>query len=116
MFGLSRKITLNYAVKVNNFGSYLIFAPPPGSGQFDTFMTYLIKVDKREVHRLQVKHIYVFLLFLVFSRKITLMIPGSCQFHMFFTYVIKLIKEKYFGYILSILCAFVLQLFQENYP
>ena len=54
-----------YAVKVNNFGLYLIFAPP-GSGQFDTFLTYVIKFDKQEVVRLYFKHIYVLLLFSVF--------------------------------------------------
>ena len=38
---------------------------PPGSGQFDIFFTYVIKVDKREVLRLYLKHICVLLLFLV---------------------------------------------------
>ena len=32
--------------KVNNFGSYAL---SPGSGQFHVFLTYVIKVDKREV-------------------------------------------------------------------
>ena len=59
------------AVKVNKFGSYPIFAPP-GSGQSDMFLTYVIKVVKREVLRLYFKHICVLLLFLVFPGKLPL--------------------------------------------
>ena len=35
-----------YVVKVNNFGSRPILEPN-GSGQFDMFLTYVIKVDKK---------------------------------------------------------------------
>ena len=59
------------AAKNNNFGSYPSF-DPPGSGQFKTFLTYVIKVDKREVLRLYFKHIHVLLLFLVFPGKLPL--------------------------------------------
>ena len=46
---------------------------PPRSDQFEMFsVTYVIKVDKREVLRLSFEHIHVLLLFLVFSRKVTL--------------------------------------------
>ena len=44
----------------------------PGSGQFDMFLTYVIKVDKREVLGLYLKHIHVLLLFLVFLGKLPL--------------------------------------------
>ena len=43
----------------------------PRSGQFDMFLTYIIKVDKREVLRLYFKHTRAFVVF-SFSRKITL--------------------------------------------
>ena len=36
------------------------------------FLRYVIKVDKREVHRLYFKHIRVLLLFLVFPGKVPL--------------------------------------------
>ena len=36
------------------------------------FLAYLIKVDKREVHRLYFEHIYVLLLFSVFPGKLPL--------------------------------------------
>ena len=49
---------------MNNFGSYPIL-DPTGSGQFEMFLTYVIKVDTREVPRLYYKHIHVLLLFLV---------------------------------------------------
>ena len=62
-----------FAAKENNIGSYPFFYPFPGSGQSDMFLTYVIKVDKREVLRLCFEHIHVLLLFLCFSRKITLM-------------------------------------------
>ena len=45
---------------------------PSGSGQFDMFLTYVIKVDKTEVLRLYFKHIHVLLLFLVFLGKFPL--------------------------------------------
>ena len=44
----------------------------PGSGQIHTFLTYVIKVDEREVLRLYFKHIYMLLLFLVFPGKLFL--------------------------------------------
>ena len=59
-----------YAVKVNNFGSYPSF--DPGTGQLKMFLTYVIKVDKREVLRLYFEHIHVLLLFLVFPGKLPL--------------------------------------------
>ena len=44
---------------------------PPGSDQFEMFsVTYVIKVDKREVLRLSFEHIHVLLLFLVFPGKL----------------------------------------------
>ena len=52
-----------YVVKVDNFGSYSI--PPPNQANL-MFLTYVIKVDKREVLRLYFKHINVLLLFSVF--------------------------------------------------
>ena len=46
---------------------------PPRSGQFEMFsVTYVIRVDKREVLRLYFKHIHVLLLFLVFPGKLPL--------------------------------------------
>ena len=57
-------------VKVNNFDSSQFCLP--GSGQSDMFLTYVIKVDKREVLRLYFKHIHVLLLFLVFPGKLPL--------------------------------------------
>ena len=59
-----------YAVKVNNFGSYLLFDPLDQANLM--FLTYVIKVDKREVLRLYFKHIYVLLLFSVFQVKLPL--------------------------------------------
>ena len=53
------------AAKENNFGSYPFFNPFPGSGQSGMFLTYVIKVDKREVLRLYFEHIHVLLLFFV---------------------------------------------------
>ena len=38
------------------------------------FLTYVIKVDKREVLRLYFEHIYVAVVVFGFSRKITLML------------------------------------------
>ena len=62
---------VHYAVKVNNFVSYSSFDPLE-SGQFKMFLTYVIKVDKREVLRLYFEHIYVLLLFLAFPGKLPL--------------------------------------------
>ena len=45
---------------------------PPGSGQFDTVLTYVIKVDKREVLRLYFKHNHVVLLFFVYPGRLPL--------------------------------------------
>ena len=65
------------------------------------FLTYIIEVDKGEVHRVQFKDIHVLLLFLDFPGKLHLCRkrerfwvisifdpPGSVQFDMFLTYVI----------------------------
>ena len=80
---------------------------PPGSGQSDMFLTYVIKVDKREILRLYLKHIHVLLLFLVFPGKLPLCSqsesfwvisimwpPRSGQFEMFLTYVMKVHKRE----------------------
>ena len=45
---------------------------PPGSGQFYMFLTYVIKVGKREVFRLYFKHICVVSLFIGFPGKLPL--------------------------------------------
>ena len=45
---------------------------PPRSGQFEMFLTNVIKADKREVLRLSFEHIHVLLLFLVFPGKLPL--------------------------------------------
>ena len=55
---------------MNNFGSYPLF-DPPGSGQFEIFLTYVITADKREVLRLYFEHICVLLLFMVFLGKLS---------------------------------------------
>ena len=60
------------AAKEDNFGSYPFFYPFPGSGQSDMFLTYVIKVDKREVLRLYFEHIHVLLLFFVSPGKLPL--------------------------------------------
>ena len=59
------------AAKNNNFGSYPSFDPLDQANS-RRFLTYVIKVDKREVLRLYFKHIHVILLFLVFSGKLPL--------------------------------------------
>ena len=71
------------------------------------FLTYVIKVDKREVPRLYFKHIHVLLLSLVFPGKLPLCSqsesfwvisiicpPRSGQFEMSLTYVIKVDKRE----------------------
>ena len=71
------------------------------------FLRYVIKVDKREVHRLYFKHIHVLLLFLVFPGKLPLCSqseqfwvisiiqpPKSGPFKMFLRYVIKVDKKE----------------------
>ena len=45
---------------------------PPGSGPFKMFSKYVIKVDIREALRLYFENIQMFLLFLVFPRKLQL--------------------------------------------
>ena len=57
-------------VKVNNFGPYPIF-DTLDQAKFDMFLTYVIKVDEREILRIYNKHIVVLLLFLLFSWIIT---------------------------------------------
>ena len=61
---------LSYAVKVNNFGSYRIFAPwiRPISYAFDICH----QSGEREILRLYFKHIRVLLLFSVFPGKLSL--------------------------------------------
>ena len=61
-----------YAVKVNNFGHMHYLTPWFFSGQFHMFLTYVIKVDKREVPRLNFEHNYVLLFFSVFPGKLPL--------------------------------------------
>ena len=56
------------------------------------FLTYVIKVDKREVLGLYFKHIHMLLLFLVFPGKLPL--SSKSQFDMFLTYVIKVDKTE----------------------
>ena len=83
------------------------------------FLTYVIKVDKREVLRLYFKHIYVLSLFSVSPGKLPLCsqseelwlishfcVPGSGQLDIFGHMSSKLIKEKYLGYILNIFVCF----------
>ena len=53
---------------MNNFGSYPLF-DPLYKAQLHMFLTYAIKVDKREELRLYFKHIYVLLLFSVFFQE-----------------------------------------------
>ena len=50
---------------------------PPGSDQLDMFLTYVIKVDEREVLKLYFEHIHVLLLFLVFPGKLPLWIENE---------------------------------------
>ena len=52
-------------VKVNNFESYSLLEPLDQANFM--FLAYVIKIDKREVHRLYFEHIYVLLLFSVFT-------------------------------------------------
>ena len=62
---------LSLSVKVNNLVSYpsdLI----PLIRPISYILTYVIKIDKREVLRLYFKHIHVLLLFLVFPGKLPL--------------------------------------------
>ena len=58
--------------KREQFWVISIFYPFLGSGQSDIFLTYVIKVDAREVFRLYFKHIHVLLLILVFPGKLPL--------------------------------------------
>ena len=92
------------ATKENNFGSYPFFIHSLNKAN----LTYVIKVDKREVLRLYFNHIHVLLLFLVFPGKLPLCsqsesfsvisiiwAPRSSQFEMFsVTYVIKVDKRE----------------------
>ena len=57
-------------VKMNDFDSSHFGSS--GSGQFYMFLTYVIKVDKREAVRLYFYHIHVLLSFLVFPGKFLL--------------------------------------------
>ena len=54
-----------YTVKMNNFGSYTLF-DPLDQATFKMFLTYVIKVDKREVLTLYFKDIHVVLVFSVY--------------------------------------------------
>ena len=56
---------------MNIFGSYSSF-DPSGLGQFDIFLTDVIKVDNTEVLRLSLEHIHVLLVFSVFPLKLLL--------------------------------------------
>ena len=63
-------------VKVNNFGLYPSFDPLDQANLTfvlcHMFLTYIMKVDKREVLRLYFMHIHVLLWFLAFPGKLPL--------------------------------------------
>ena len=64
---------------MNNFGSYPSF-DPLDQANLRCFLTYVIKVDKREVLRLYFEHIYVLLLFLVYPGKLPSYSQGEYNF------------------------------------